>query len=136
MGCAQYPWHDTKQKILSQVIKTLSIQAFFCSYVVHLVISRDFTNLSLSGFDYSLPAKKKPEKSNFDQVQWATLEEKILLPKQQVGLHASKLLLLSFNMSCTGDAIQCSGELAAKTQPKSCFQKESSLKNCSGYSLT
>lgn len=29
VGCTQHPWHDTKQKIIPQVIKTLSIQAFF-----------------------------------------------------------------------------------------------------------
>lgn len=56
----------------------------------------------------------------------AALEEKILLPKQQVDLYASKLLFFPFHMSCTGDAIDYSGELAAKTQPKSSFQKDSS----------
>lgn len=116
--------------------RSLKLSAFrhFFSYVVHLVISRDFTYLSLSGFDYSLPAKKA-EKSNFEQVQWAALGEKILLPKQQLGLHASKLLFFPFHMSCTEDAIHYSGELAAKTQRKSGFQKESSLRNCSSYSL-
>lgn len=70
--------------------------------------------------------KKKAEKSHFDQVQWAALEKKIIIPKQHVGYnaaaHPSKLLFLNVHKGSTGDGVHCSGELAAKIHPKSCPQ--------------